>query len=414
MILFFTSCQRDEIKPGKLPGSLHIDIGLSVRVSEVDSRLKSTQQTEDFKVVIYTLDGTELQVFDPASSMPDSIELEPGQYYVEAHSDNNLPAAFENPYYCGVSDVFTISSNTQQSVQVECSLANTVVSVVYSDNIINEFTDYTTTVASALDSLVFGMNETRMGYFRTLPLEIHVTLAYQNPDGTDSYKNLYGSIPSPLANRHYEILVDASVDAGIAAFQITLDESAAPLEVVEIGDGQAAQPTGEIAYGEILITEIMYDPSALSDTEGEWFEIYNNSGRELNLQNLILGRDDANRHTITDSLVLSPGAYFVLARSGTATSASNTYIYGADISLTNSGAVLAVFNEGTETDPGALIFAVDYGEAGFPGGTGASICLAPDRLSAADAVAGSAWCTSSSAYSTGDLGTPGALNDPCQ
>ena len=158
----------------------------------------------------------------------------------------------------------------------------------------------------------------------------------------------------------------------------------------------------------------MYNPSALSDTEGEWFEIYNNSDQAINLVNLILGRDDANRHTITDSIVLSPGAYFVFERTGSATGTANSNIYGSDILLSNTGSVLSIYNEGTETDPGALIFSVDYGAAGFPDLAGASISLNPDMLNPADAVLGTSWCISSSVYSTGDLGTPGMVNDSCQ
>jgi hypothetical protein len=414
LTIFFISCQKDEFKPGGKTGSLHIDIGLSIRINEVNSRLKSTQQTEDFKVTIYREDGTEVLMFESASAIPDTIELEIGAYYVEAHSDNNLPAAFENPYYYGVSEVFTLTSNTQQSVLVNCTLSNTIVSVGYSDNVVSSFEDYTTTVSSALDSLVFTQGETRMGYFQTLPLDIRVDLAYLNPDGSDGFKTLYGCIPDPLPNRHYEIFVDATIDGGITSFQILLDSSEVLLDVIEITNDPGIPQNGAIGYGDLLITEIMYDPSVLSDTEGEWFEIFNNSGREVNLQNLVLGRDDANSHTITDSIVLLPGEYFVFARSVTATDASNSYIYGSAILLPNTGAVLSIYNEATGTGPGALIFSVNYGGANFPDGTGVSISLNPGMFSASEAILGTSWCLSTSVYNTGDSGTPGVANDACQ
>jgi len=227
-------------------------------------------------------------------------------------------------------------------------------------------------------------------------------------------KTLNSSIPDPVANRHYEIDVDASIDEGMVTLQILLDETEVVVEVVEVTDGTDNPLNSPVGYGEILITEIMYDPSALPDTEGEWFEIYNRSDQAVNLQNLILGRDDSNRHTIEDSIELAPGSYFVLMRTDAATDAVNSYVYGPDISLTNSGAVLAIYNEGTETDPGALIFSVDYGGADFPGGSGASISLDPDMISAVDAIVGTSWCTSASVYSTGDYGTPGMVNDACQ
>jgi hypothetical protein len=414
MTLLLISCQKEEFETGNQTGSLTVDIGLSIQINEVKSALKSSQQTEDFTVVIYRADGTVAVIYEFASDMPDTMELVTGDYYVEAHSDNNLPAAFENPYYFGTSDVFTISSNMLQTVAVNCELANTMVSVEYTDNIRSSFDDYSTTVSSALGSLVFSGNDTMTGYFQTLPLDILVELNYTKPDGSAGSKVLTGSIPDPLANRHYEILVDASINEGMASFQILLDETAVQVEVVEISEDTVSQHSGAVGYGEILITEIMPDPSALSDTEGEWIEIYNNSDRTINLRNLVLERDDLNRHTITDSIELSPGGYFVFERTEAATNAPSSYIYGSAILLPNSGAVLSVYNEGPETDPGALIFSVDYGGVEFPSPSGASISLNPNMFNASDAIIGTSWCTSTSIYSTGDAGTPGLVNDSCQ
>ena len=413
MWISLISCQKNEFSPTRETGSLQVNIGLSLSINEVSNQLKSIPRTEDFNVNVYSADGTEIMSFENASEMPDTIELEIGNYYVEAYSDNNLPAEFENPYYSGRSDVFTISSNVRKSVLVNCQLANTIVSVEYSDNVTNSFTDYSTTVSSELGSLVFLQNETRMGYFQTMPLEITVELTYQLPDGSDTLKILTGNIPEPLPNRHYELLVNTSVDEGMAGFQIQLDSSQVQVEAVILTDHSGNYPSGAIAYGELLITEIMYNPSALSDSDGEWFEIYNNSDEVVNLKNLILGRDDANRHIITDSIDLLPGEYFVFERADLSTNAVNSYIYGSGILLPNTGAFLALYNEGTETDPGELIFSLNYGGIDFPDGTGASISLNPDLQNASDAVQGTSWCTSSSVFSTGDLGTPGLVNDSC-
>lgn len=413
LTILLISCQKDELTPKRKTGQLKLNIGLEISVNEVDSKLKSGPRTEDFSVTIYLENGTEAISFDNASDMPDTIELEIGNYYVEAHSENNVPAAFENPYYFGLSDVFTINSNLRSTVQVNCELANSIVTVQYSDNVINSFFDYKTTVYSTPDSLVFLKDEIRKGYFQTSSLDILVELNYTTPGGSDASKLISGQIPETLPNKHYEILIDASIDAGMAFLNINLDSTTLQVEAVRITDSSNPPPTGSIGYGEILITEIMANPSALSDTEGEWFEIYNNSDQPVNLQNLILGRDDANRHIITDSIILPAWDYLVFERTGLATDATKGYVYGSDILLTNTGAVLSIYNEGTEINPGALIFSVNYGETSFPDGTGASISLNPNMISAADAIAGTSWCISTSFYSTGDFGTPGEVNDIC-
>ncbi|HYW97008.1 MAG TPA: DUF4493 domain-containing protein [Bacteroidales bacterium] len=413
-VIFLISCQKEKTPPVNNIGFVSIDIGLSIDINEVNNTLKSTGQTEEFKVAIFHSNGTQATSFESFASMPDTIELEPGEYYVEAYSDNDLPAAFDNPYYYGLSEVFTITSNTSQSVTVTCALANTIVSVVYSDSLKSSFTGYTTTVSSEAGSLVYIEEETRRGYFHPSPLDIDVKLTWTEPDGTESTKTLLGSIPEPLANRHYEIHVNASVDNGEAMFSVFIDESEVPVEVVEIGEDSVPAPSpGAIAYGELLITEVMANPSAMSDTYGEWFEIYNNSDHVINLQDVVIDRDGTNQHTITGQMALSPGQYLVLSKTDTAIDVSNMYVFGSSILLPNSGAVLGLYNEDTGTGPGSLIFELDYGGTNFPEGTGASISLNPALMNAVDAVQGTSWCVSTTLYSTGDAGTPGYPNDIC-
>jgi len=412
LMILSISCQKNEPVPRLETGMLHLDIGMSITVNEVNNRLKSIPIVEEFDVIIYQADGTEVMSFQNASAMPDTIELEIGNYYVEAQSDNNHPAEFDNPYYAGVSEVFAINSNVSNSIQVTCELANTIVTVVWSANVISSFSDYSATVSSATDSLVYTSIETRKGYFQPQPLNIKVELEYQKPDSFDTTKIITGQIPDPLPNRHYEIDVDASIDNGIASFLILMDSTEVQKETVELGSATILPQVGPINYGELLITEIMSNPAILSDTEGEWFEIYNNSVREINLQGLVLQRDDINLHTISDSIDLLPGGYFVFERTDGATDFQG-YNYGSGILLPNSGAVLSILNEDTGTGPGALIFSLDYGSAGFLFGSGISTSLNPAMVNASYAVLGTSWCLSTSVYSTGDLGTPGLTNDPC-
>ena len=414
MVVILISCHKEKpASPIVEKGRLTINIGLSLSVDVMKSGLKSAAQTEDFTVRICLATGTELMSFETASAMPDTLELEPGNYYVEAFSDNNLPAAFENPCYYGKSAVFTITSNASLSVQVLCGLANTLVSVEYSDNLRSHFTDYSTTVSSGTDSLVFTKDETRAGYFQPLPLNIRVSLTYLNPDGSENAKILSGSIPDPQGGKHYRIQVNAMVENGNAMFHLLLDETEIPVEIVEVGEEEVMPPVGAVGYGELLITEIMADPVALSDTEGEWLEIYNNSDHAIDLKDLVLQRDETNRHTIAGPLELGAGEYLVLERTETATEASNRYVYGSAILLPNTGATLSLFNADSPSGQGALIFSVVYGSAGFPSTSGASGSLNPERFSAGAAILGASWCIPTSTYGMGDKGTPGLANDPC-
>ncbi|PID91071.1 MAG: hypothetical protein CSA96_10280 [Bacteroidetes bacterium] len=414
LAMTLASCQKESAVQEKEEGRICLDIGLSLSIHESSSALKATTAIEDFRVIIFRSDGSEAMAFENASDMPDTLVLESGDYFVEAHSENDLPAAFENPYYHGISDVFSVTAGSMQQISLLCKLANTMVTVVYSDRLLAGFSESTTRVSSAEGSLTYTRDENRTGYFRPLPLEISVNLSRQVAGGGTENKTLNGSIPAPLANRHYEIRIDASTDEGNTIIQLAMDDEPIPLEVVEISDGGGPVSGGDIAYGELIITEIMANPDALPDSEGEWFEIYNTSERTIELQNLIIGRNDNDRHLVAEALQLPAGEHFVFNRSAEATAVSNCYNYASALQLPNSGANLSLFNAGTTENPGALIFALDYGADGFPSGTGASIALDPDHYNPVSALAGANWCTAISAYNTGDLGTPGSMNEQCQ
>ncbi len=408
LVMLVSCIKEEEPVPGE--GNLSVEIGLFVKVNETDGYLKTTPSTDDFKVSIMRSSGSLYREYERAADMPEVIRLETGTYYIIAHSNNDLPAAFDNPYFYGRSEDFAILSNQQQTVVVGCELANTLVSIVYSDALKASFIDYETNVASQAGSLLFVRDETRTGYFRPLPLTITATLTYMNQDGSTATRTLTGSIPDPQAKRHYQIHVNASLNEGSMLFQISLD-SLTSVEVVELNETTSGG-SADIGYGDLIITEIMYDPTALSDTDGEWFEIYNTSSAACNLLNLVIRRNDTERHVIAESIEIQPGEYYVLARTQSA-AGTGAYVYGSSISLTNTGSVLSLYNPGTVDGDGALIFSVNYGDAGFADCSGASLSLSPLLLNAQNAVMGSSWCKSSSVFGAGDLGTPGKVNDPC-
>jgi hypothetical protein len=366
---------------------------------------------EDFLVTIFNSLGVQVMQFAHASEIPDEIDIEPGEYYVTAHSNNNLPAAFENPYYYGETPRFTISSGNQQTVTVNCQLANTIVTILYSDQVRNNFTDFATTVSNLAGSLVYQKDEIRAGYFQPLPLTISVALTWQKDDGSSVNKTLSGTISNPLARKKYEIHVDAAAMEGMATFQINVDESADTPEIVYISDTDPTVPV-IINAGDLLITEIMADPDALSDSEGEWFEIYNNTNHTIDLHHIVIRKNTTDEHIINSSVLLPAHEFYLLARTDIAISGSK-YIYGTSISLNNTGASLSISNFGSDGTDGSVICSINYAAAEFPDAMGASISLSPLHLNYTDALSGNSWCVSTSEYSTGDLGTPGIQNDPC-
>ncbi len=68
--------------------------------------------------------------------------------------------------------------------------------------------------------------------------------------------------------------------------------------------------------GDLIITEVMANPSSVNDSNGEWFEIYNSSIETIDLSGLILSDNGSNQHQVTSSspLYLNSNSYFIFGR----------------------------------------------------------------------------------------------------
>jgi hypothetical protein len=227
------ACHQQSETPEPLDyGYLSLNLSLTITSEEANGRTLAVN-TDDFRVTIFAADGTEVMVFDPFSSAPAEVSLPTGEYYVEAHSNNLVDAAFENPYYFGRSDNFTIDKEELKSIDIEAELANTKVAINYSANVVNTFHSYTgtVTVVSSGASLFFAQGETREGYFLSSPLDIEVNLSYTKLDGTTIDRTFTASIADPQPKTLYNINVDATLEDGKVVFNITVDEEFDTVEI---------------------------------------------------------------------------------------------------------------------------------------------------------------------------------------
>jgi len=155
----------------------------------------------------------------------------------------------------------------------------------------------------------------------------------------------------------------------------------------------------------LVINEVMIDPLAVDDALGEWIEIYNNSGETLDLQNWILQDAGSDMHTITESLILSPGEFLVLGAENNETmngGANVDYQY-LNFSLDNAEDEIII-----QSPTGNFTDSVVYSDnLLFPITEGASMALLDPNM---ENSCGFDWRTATSAYGNGDLGTPGFAN----
>ena len=164
-------------------------------------------------------------------------------------------------------------------------------------------------------------------------------------------------------------------------------------------------------YSDLMISEVMYNPAKVLDSQGEWIELYNPGFASVDIRGLMLS-DKKGSHVIAAAgpLLIPAGGYAVLARNGSPAQNGGLtplHVY-SKITLNNGGETL------TLSVDGVLIDQVAYGEAsGFPSADGASIMVMNPVSNTGNDVPFD-WCISGMQYGDGDFGTPGAANGTCQ
>ena len=160
---------------------------------------------------------------------------------------------------------------------------------------------------------------------------------------------------------------------------------------------------------DLIINEIMSNPSAVSDEYGEWFEIFNNSAYQINLDNYIIRDNDDDFHIINQAnLIIQPNDFLLLGRNS-----NNSLNGGINVDYEYSDFLLGnSFDEVIITSPNGIIIDEVWYDNGnsFPDPVGKSMSLNDYLL---DNSNGSNWSESTNQLFSGDYSTPGEENFGC-
>jgi hypothetical protein len=170
--------------------------------------------------------------------------------------------------------------------------------------------------------------------------------------------------------------------------------------IVAFGVMPEATEAAPVLPGELVISEVMANPSLVPDADGEWFELFNPTASSIDLNGLVLSDDGLDSHTITGSVIIAPGGYLVLGSNGNPASNggySPDYVYSTFL-LANSEDEIVISEGATE------IARLNY-TVGFVV-SGASREL---PFGASPPFTESQYTLATTPYGDGDLGTPGTV-----
>jgi cysteine-rich repeat protein len=182
----------------------------------------------------------------------------------------------------------------------------------------------------------------------------------------------------------------------------------------------------EPAVGDLVITELMYNPNAAPTSGGnvelgEWFEVLNTSSKAYDVRGLqITSKTNGELHVIEAAtpLVIAPGAYVTFTRGANSTETTGFtpfYTYGSKLSFSNSSADYVHLE--IATTPPVLLDSLEYTPSNSYNGK--SYSLSPTKLTHTENDVAANFCPSKSEFGVADIngikdkGTPGAPNDSC-
>jgi len=174
------------------------------------------------------------------------------------------------------------------------------------------------------------------------------------------------------------------------------------------GTPGAANGGGAAVVENLIVTEIMQNPSAVADASGEWFEVFNPGSADVNMQGWTIRDNDIDSHAIASALIVPAGGYAVLGiNSNSGTNGGVTVDYQYSNFLLANGADEVVLERPDATVADQVLY--DGGTA-WPDPTGASMEL---NSAANDNNVGANWSEATEFISgtSGDKGTPGSGPD---
>jgi lamin tail-like protein len=179
----------------------------------------------------------------------------------------------------------------------------------------------------------------------------------------------------------------------------------------EGGGGSGGTP---VVPGDLVISEIMNNPAAVTDENGEWFEIYNTTAHAIDLTGFVLRHqpDQIQSYVIASPLVAQPHNYVVLGRSADMAVNGGVVVdhaYGSVVSLNNTSDYLSI-----ETPAAVTIDETAWDELSGLDPDGHSRNLDAAAMDATMNDDDTFFCEATTSIPGSiDHGTPGAANDAC-
>lgn len=222
----------DSDRQGRLFPSVNLDKSVVTSKSTPKSpasRAAEAVTADQMKIRLVRDAGGYEKTWDSLADFPTDELFPVGEYTFSAFYGSEEEQGFNKPYYYGECAV-TVEENKAAQVQLTAQLANSMLTIAYSEAFAAYFTDYKTTLTTALGSLEYAADATEPVY---LPAEeVSFAIAVTKPSGTKA--TLTPNSVTLKPRHHYTVKFDVNNgNVETPVLEITWDEML-DQEVVEI------------------------------------------------------------------------------------------------------------------------------------------------------------------------------------
>lgn len=200
---------------------------------------------ENFGLTLEKSDGTYQKTWNSFNSFPTDEKFKVGHYTMSAFYGSLDEEGFERPYYYG-EETFSVKEDETENVSITARLANSMVSISYTEAFLTYFKDFSSTIHSPGGAyIVVPKEETRPAYLKPGEVTVAVSLTKQNGVSATFQPASF----TAEARHHYRITLDVNNgEVGEAQLVVIFDDSVEEENVtIDLSDEVMTAPAPEVS-----------------------------------------------------------------------------------------------------------------------------------------------------------------------
>lgn len=168
LLLGLASCEMKEELWGEeqnngATGLLALALNVDDSTNKINTKADSgDEEINQFPVIIYDSKGEVVKSYESYSDVEELIELQVGNYSVEAHSPGEFLSQMSEPYFGGT-EPLEIKEGIKSNAEVVCKMQNLPVKINYDATFLAAFTEWTITVSDGASNILTFTNENPTG-----------------------------------------------------------------------------------------------------------------------------------------------------------------------------------------------------------------------------------------------------------